>query len=249
MASSEQDKVSPSQAMNVDRKRGSGLPRMLTGSLSLNSSPQTIEGEIAAKASLPLRHFKSQAARDASLLQLAKTTNKGGSRGSQASVPNRLPNGLTLKQEQFCQNVMAGMSHAEAYRDAYDCRHLKPAVVYQRAYTVVINPRVKARLDQLWVLREGRLSHTPAQMRLFIQERLHLEAVSPDNPPSVRVRALELMGKIGRVSLFTPETEKPEDNQSIEGLLKRIAPLLEAGKVIAAQNNAAETPSKSRRSV
>ena len=73
-----------------------------------------------------------------------------------------------------------------------------------------------------------------------------MEAVSERNPPSVRVRALELMGKIGRVSLFTPEQDKPEENQSIEMLLKRITPLLEAGKVIAAQSSVIESPIKSK---
>lgn len=248
MASGETDKQI-NERMHVDAKRGSGIPRALAGKLPLHALPETIESTMAAKAQLPsaqLRHFKSEAARAASLAQLAKSTNKAGSRGSDKSVPNKLPHGLTLRQEMFCQNVMSGMTHAQAYRDAYQCHNMKPAVVYARAYAVATNPRVSRRMSQLWELREGRLSHTPAQLRLFVQERLMIEALKEDNPAGVRVRAAELIGKIGRVSLFEPEKEESKENQSVDAILKRITPLLEVGNALAKQAGKAEKPIQSR---
>jgi hypothetical protein len=101
-------------------------------------------------------------------------------------------------------------------------------------------------MQALWEQREGRLSHTPAQLRLFVQERLMIEALSTDNPASVRVRAVELIGKIGRVRLFETEGDKPPDNQSLEQILARIAPLIELGKQAQAQAQRIESPIKTR---
>lgn len=231
--------------MHVTQKRGSGLPRAMTGTLALNGQVETVEAEIAGKADLANKHFKSLAAREASLLQLAKTTNKGGSRGSDKSVPGKLPHGLTIRQEQFCQNIMAGMTHAQAYRDAYDCHNIKPAVVYQRAYAVKLSPRVRRRLEELWAIREARLSHTPAELRLFVQERLMIEALNPDNSGSVRVRAVELIGKMGKVALFEADKEESQENQSVDAILKRIKPLLDTGNALAKQVSKGESPMKS----
>lgn len=232
--------------MTVSAGKGSGVPRIVAGEIALHSKPEAFESDMAAQAALPDKHFKSAAARAASLAQLAKSPSKGTPVPSAKAVPMRLPNGLTLRQEQFAQNVMAGMSHAQAYRDAYNCHNLKPAVVYNRAYSVAINPRVRARTEALWAEREGRLSHTPAQLRLFVQERLHLEATNPDNPAGVRVRALELIGKIGRVKLFEPEQQEGEKNQDVASILKRLGPLLAAGNALALQHEQANKPTQSR---
>lgn len=245
MASKERDKASPSYSMPTDMKRGSGEPRAITGAINLNASPETIEAQVAEKAQIGRKVWKSQAAREASMMQIFKAINNPnnrGSRGSDKSVPGKLPHGLTIRQEQFCQNVMAGMTHAQAYRDAYNCHNLKPAVVYSRAYTVATNQRVVKRLEILWQQREGRLSHTPAQLRLFVQERLMIEALREDNPASVRVRSVELIGKIGRVRLFESDGEKAPENQSVDDLMKRIAPLLELGKAMQAQVARTEKP-------
>lgn len=234
------------EPMQVDAKRGSGLPRAMTGKLALDDQLQTIEAQIAGKADLANKTMEKLAARERALLNLAKSTLKRGSRGSDKTVPAKLPHGLTLKQEQFCQNIIAGMTHAQAYRDAYDCHNLKPAVVYQRAYAVKLSPRVKRRLEELWAIREARLSHTPAELRLFVQERLMVEALNPDNSGSVRVRAVELIGKMGKVALFEADKEESQENQSVDAILKRIKPLLDTGNALAKQVSKSESPIKSR---
>lgn len=233
------------ETMQVEAKRGSGLPRAMTGRLALDDQLQTIEAQIAGKADLANKTMEKLAARERALLNLAKGTSRG-SRGSDKTVPAKLPHGLTLKQEQFCQNIIAGMTHAQAYRDAYDCHNLKPAVVYQRAYAVKLSPRVKRRLEELWAIREARLSHTPAELRLFVQERLMVEALNPENSGSVRVRAVELIGKMGKVALFETDQEESKENQSVDAILKRIKPLLDTGNALAKQVRNGETPMKSR---
>lgn len=236
----------PANPMLVEAGRGSGLPRSLTGPVKLDSGAGEVESDMASRLNLADKHFKSAASRAASLKQLAKGTSKGKPVASAKSVPNRLPNGLTLRQEMFCQNVMSGMSHAAAFRDAYKCENIKPAVVYQRAYNVAINPRVIRRMEELWRQREGRLSHTPAQTRLFIQERLHLEATNMDNPATARIRALQLMGEVGRIRLFDPVDDKDNKNQDVASIMKRLQPLIDAGNTIAAQQRQAEKQAQSR---
>jgi hypothetical protein len=93
---------------------------------------------------------------------------------------------------------------------------------------------VKRRLEQLWAEREGRLSHTNAQLRLFVRDRLLIEAQDERNPPSVRVRAVELIGKIGGVAIFESDTGKPVDNQGANALLQRIESIMEHGRKLAA---------------
>lgn len=236
------------EPMQVEAKRGSGLPRAMTGKLALDEKLETIEATIAGKADLANKTMEKLAARERALLNLAKSTSRG-SRGSDKSVPSRLPHGLTLKQEQFCQNIIAGMTHAQAYRDAYDCHNLKPAVVYQRAYAVKLSPRVKRRLEELWAIREARLSHTPAELRLFVQERLMIEATSAENSGSVRVRAAELLGRMGKVALFEADKEESQENQSVDAILKRIKPLLDTGNALAKQVGKGESPMKSRQAL
>lgn len=54
--------------------------------------------------------------------------------------------GLTAKQEKFCQSVASGMSQADAYRSAYDAGKMKPATIQETASRLMSNPKVSARV-------------------------------------------------------------------------------------------------------
>lgn len=56
---------------------------------------------------------------------------------------------LTEKQEIFCRELIKGATKADAYRAAYDCRHMKPATVQHRAKELADKPAVAARLEEL----------------------------------------------------------------------------------------------------
>lgn len=56
---------------------------------------------------------------------------------------------LTPKQEAFAQAYAEGCNASEAYRRAYDCTSTNINTVNRRAFEVLHNGKVKARIDEL----------------------------------------------------------------------------------------------------
>lgn len=56
---------------------------------------------------------------------------------------------LTAKQEQFVQNIIQGMSQADAYRSAYPNQRMSDKTVWETASKLMNNPKVVTRLTEL----------------------------------------------------------------------------------------------------
>ena len=56
---------------------------------------------------------------------------------------------LTPKQEQFVQNIIKGMSQADAYRSAYSCENMSDNAIYVNASKLASNTKVALRLSEL----------------------------------------------------------------------------------------------------
>ena len=56
---------------------------------------------------------------------------------------------LTAKQEQFVQNIIQGMSQADAYRSAYNTNRMSDNAIYREASLLMSNPKVTQRLAEL----------------------------------------------------------------------------------------------------
>lgn len=56
---------------------------------------------------------------------------------------------LTAKQEKFVQNIIEGMSQAEAYRSAYSTKNMSDNAVWCEASKLMDNPKVAQRLKEL----------------------------------------------------------------------------------------------------
>lgn len=56
---------------------------------------------------------------------------------------------LTAKQEAFVQNIIQGMSQADAYRSAYDASRMTDKTVHEKASLLAGQDKVKARLSEL----------------------------------------------------------------------------------------------------
>jgi hypothetical protein len=89
---------------------------------------------------------------------------------------------------------------------------------------------VADRVNAIAAVKLAKTSHDAARIRISVIERLQIEAADTNNPASVRVRALELLGKITDVALFTERlqtdtatTRSPD--QITEELKERIAKL------------------------
>ena len=56
---------------------------------------------------------------------------------------------LTEKQEAFAQNIIMGMSQAEAYRNAYNTKKMSDKTVWENASRLMNNSKVIARVEEL----------------------------------------------------------------------------------------------------
>lgn len=120
---------------------------------------------------------------------------------------------LTAKQEAFVQNIIQGMSQADAYRSAYSTKNMSDNAIYREASLLVENPKVTQRLKEL---RDELAS--PAIMSA--QERLEwLTGVinSKDESTGDKLRAVDIMNKMQGEYVQKVEAEvKNAVNISIE---------------------------------
>lgn len=99
---------------------------------------------------------------------------------------------LTANQEQFAQNIIQGMSQADAYRSAYPKNRMSDKTLHEAASRLMANSKVIARLTEL----RNELA-TPAIMSA--QKRLEwLTGViqSEEESTSDKLKAVDLMNKM-----------------------------------------------------
>ena len=56
---------------------------------------------------------------------------------------------LTAKQEQFVQNIIQGMSQADAYRNSYSTKRMTDKTIIEEASKLMANPNITARVQEL----------------------------------------------------------------------------------------------------
>jgi len=96
---------------------------------------------------------------------------------------------LSIKQDNFCNNIAKGLSLEEAYADVTNA-DADPNEIRRRAKKMYGKPEVQARIKQLILERSDSISVDEA----FVIE--HLKKIVAESPTSnVGVRALELLGK------------------------------------------------------
>jgi hypothetical protein len=134
-------------------------------------------------------------------------------------------NGLTARHEQFCQGVGSqGMSQSDAYRAAYNAQNMSAQNINNEAYKLMCRPEIIARVNALTIERRSRTSLDANRIRQHVIDKLWQESQAPANSAAVRVRALELLGKMTDVSLFTErvqtETVAARDATEIEQAIR-----------------------------
>ena len=99
---------------------------------------------------------------------------------------------LTAKQEAFVQNIIQGMSQADAYRSAYSCKKMSDKTIWENASRLMADSKVKARVAEL----RGQLAK---ETIMTAQERLEwLTGLVQDNftPTDHKLRAVDIMNKM-----------------------------------------------------
>ena len=110
---------------------------------------------------------------------------------------------LTAKQEKFVQNIIQGMSQADAYRSAYSTKNMTDKTIHEAASRLVADSKVSARLSEL----RGQLTKATI---MSAQERLEwlTELIKSDEESTTdKLRAADIMNKMQGEYVQKVETE------------------------------------------
>jgi phage terminase small subunit len=99
---------------------------------------------------------------------------------------------LTPKQEVFVQNIIKGMSQADAYRSAYSTKNMSDKTIHEAASRLMADSKVSARVKEL---REQITAKTimTAQKRL---EWLTEQIASDEVDVNAKLKAIDIMNKM-----------------------------------------------------
>ena len=118
---------------------------------------------------------------------------------------------LTEKQEAFAQNIIMGMSQADAYRNAYNTKKMSDKTVWENASRLMNNSKVKARVNELRAQVANKAILTAEERLKFLSKVINGEecevAYAQDaegnqieikQPPSLKTRlnAIDIMNKM-----------------------------------------------------
>jgi len=113
---------------------------------------------------------------------------------------------LTKKQKTFAEEVVKTGNKTAAYRKAYNHTG-KPATASRNAQTIANDTKVATYITALEEAERARAYLVPARLRDLAIHKITEKALDPSVPPAQQLKALELLGKITEVSLFTHRTE------------------------------------------
>lgn len=134
--------------------------------------------------------------------------------------------GLTAKQQHFCRCVAAGMSQAEAYREAFDVTaDGKTATHREAASRLMARADIRARADALIAQRERSILASSLSDRERVLSKLRHWVDHAEAGDSNRIRSAELLGKTS--GLFRDVVETSESRSSDE-LLAELEAMIEA---------------------
>jgi hypothetical protein len=109
---------------------------------------------------------------------------------------------LTKKQKDFARKVAEGKPKAKAYRESYNSKG-KPTTEAQEGNRLAKDPRISAMIESFQLANEAREYLIPAQIRTMAIQNLVSIAINEDEKTSNKLKALELIGKMSEVSLFS----------------------------------------------
>jgi hypothetical protein len=113
---------------------------------------------------------------------------------------------LTSKQRAFAKEVAMGNTKTGAYRKAYKTKG-KPSTQSAEAQKLSKNPAISTQIEAFKVALEANQHITPASLRALAIHKITEKALDPSVPPAQQLKALELLGKITEVALFTERRE------------------------------------------
>lgn len=122
---------------------------------------------------------------------------------------------MTAKQKAYAEEIAKGNTKAGAYRKAYNSKG-KPATASRRGQELSQDSAIQAQIEAFRVALEAQKYTTPAHLRALAIHKITEKALSEDTPPAQQLKALELLGKITEVALFTERREIVQTSNSAE---------------------------------
>jgi len=134
---------------------------------------------------------------------------------------------LTKKQKDFAEALAKTGNKAEAYRQAYDT-HSSPKIQSQEGQNLAKNPVIALQVEAIKLGLEAQKYLLPAHLRALTIQKLTEKAIDPEVKPAQQLKALELLGKITEVALFTERKEITTNDTSAKAKDKLINTLAQA---------------------
>ena len=113
---------------------------------------------------------------------------------------------LTHKQKAFAEELLLTGNKTGAYKKAYKPKG-KQATSERNAQVVANNSKVQTYLLALKAAQEAAAYLVPARLRALAIHKLTEKALDDDVPHAQQIKALELIGKMTEVALFTERRE------------------------------------------
>jgi len=113
---------------------------------------------------------------------------------------------LTKKEKEFAEQLVKTGNKTEAYRRAYDTKG-KATTAHRDALKVANRPNVSTYIQALEAQKEVEEYLLPQRLRALAIHKLSNMALNDDLKPTEQLRALELVGKMTEVALFTERRE------------------------------------------
>jgi hypothetical protein len=113
---------------------------------------------------------------------------------------------LTKKQKAFAEEVVKTGNKTAAYKKTYKHRG-KQTTAQRNAQVVATNSKVQTYIQALEQAKEAETYLLPARLRTIAIHRLTGLALNEAIPPAQQLKALELIGKMTEVALFTERRE------------------------------------------
>lgn len=139
---------------------------------------------------------------------------------------------LTKKQEMFVQNIIKGMSQADAYRNAYSVKKMSDNAIYTEASILLKNPKVSNRLKELTekasigvimtaqerMIYLSQIIKGEAKAKKIVSYRDGAEEIECEADISDKLKAIDLMNK-----MQGEYVQKVQASMSYEDNLKKVA--------------------------
>jgi hypothetical protein len=113
---------------------------------------------------------------------------------------------LTKKQKAFAEEVVKTGNKSASYRKAYNTKG-KATTAHRDAQKIANNPKVVTYIQALEQAKEAETYLLPARLRSIAIHRLTGLALNDEIAPAQQLKALELIGKMTEVALFTERRE------------------------------------------